>query len=220
MVENAMRVLVACEFSGIVREAFRKRGHSAWSCDLIPNEDDSPFHYEGDVMSMLPGGRIYHTMALEGQQTDWDMLIAFPPCTYLCSSGIHWNRHNGLRAQCTIGAIDFTEGLWSAAIPRICIENPVGVLSTRSILGKPAQIIQPYQFGHDASKQTCLWLKGLPKLLGTKYIQPRIVNRKMRWSNQTDSGQNKLGPSPTRAMDRARTYQGIADAMAEQWGNL
>lgn len=212
-----MRVLVACEFSGVVREAFRARGHSAWSCDLLPAEDGSKFHYHGDVFSMLPGGHIYQTMALEGQQTDWDMMIAHPPCTYLCGSGIHWNKRRPERAALTIDALKFVEKLWNAGISRIAIENPVGILSTRSILGKPAQIIQPHQFGHDASKATCLWLKGLPPMQATCHIPPRIINGKKRWGNQTDSGQNKLAPSENRWKDRSRTYQGIADAMAAQW---
>lgn len=143
-------------------------------------------------------------------------MIAHPPCTYLSSSGLHWNKDDEKRKAKTVRALNFVANLWTAQIKKICIENPVGALSTW--FGRPHQIIQPYEFGDDASKKTCLWLKGLPPLVQTEYIMPRNINGKPRWSNQTDSGQNKLGPSPARAKDRAKTYQGIANAMAEQWG--
>ena len=123
--------------------------------------------------------------------------------------------------QHTLDAIAFAESLWNAPVSRICIENPIGALSTKSNLGRFSQWIQPYEFGHDASKKTCLWLKNLPPLQKTgPFIAPRIVNGKPRWANQTDSGQNKLGPSEQRSADRARTYSGIALAMASQWGKL
>lgn len=205
-----MRVLVACEFSGVVREAFRKKGHDAWSCDLLPAIDDSRFHLEMNVEKILSPGWLFR----------WDLMIAHPPCTYLCGSGLHWNKKDPERAKKTEEALAFVQRLLNAPIPRIALENPVGCISTR--IRKPDQIIQPYEFGHDASKATCLWLKGLPQLQGTAYVEPRIVesgNRKYnRWANQTDSGQNKLGPSPNRGSIRSITYQGIADAMAEQWG--
>lgn len=202
-----MQILIACEFSGRVRDAFIARGHDAVSCDFEPSELPGP-HIQGDVLELLDGG--------------WDMLLAFPPCTYLCSSGLHWNKRVPGREQLTHEAMLFVlnlmgEGFVHHNIPRIALENPIGRIST--VYRKPDQIIQPWQFGEDASKATCLWLKGLPKLVPTKIIKPRLVGITKRiWANQTPSGQNKLGPSPTRAADRARTYSGIADAMAQQWG--
>lgn len=187
-----MRVLVACEFSGVVREAFRKKGHDAWSCDLLESEGN---HIQGDVMEVVDDG--------------WDMMIAHPPCTYLAVSGLHWNKRIPGRGVKTEEALKFVEALLSCDIERIALENPVGAISTR--IRKPDQIIQPWMFGEDASKKTCLWLKNLPLL------QPTNVIRKDRYSNQTPSGQNKLGPSPDRWKLRSITYQGIADAMAEQW---
>lgn len=206
-----MKVLVACEFSGVVRDAFRSKGHDAWSCDLEPALESHPmlshisnnnhFHIQSDVREVLHSG--------------WDLMIAHPPCTYLCNSGIHWNKRVEGRSKLTDEAVEFVLTLMNAPIPKIAIENPVGVLSSR--IKKPDQIIQPYEYGDDASKATCLWLKNLPLLKPTTYILPRFVNGKKRWSNQTDSGQNKLGPSPTRSAERSITYQGIANAMAEQW---
>ena len=198
------RLLVACEFSGIIRDAFAARGWDAWSCDLLPC--DNPKHICGDVMQML--------------DNEWDMMIAHPPCTYLCSSGMHWTARGLRDPNETKKAIKFAEELWGAPIPKICIENPVGCLSTRSILERNYQAIQPWQFGDDASKKTCLWLKNLPPLRSTKIVAPRIVDGKKRWSNQCDSGQNKLGPSDDRWAKRSSTYLGVADAMAEQWGAL
>lgn len=197
-----MRVLVACEFSGVVREAFRALGHEAWSCDILPAVDASPHHLTGDVLAHLSDG--------------WDLLIAHPPCTYLAVSGMH-RTVRGLRdPQLTEDALAFVRRLLEAPIPRIALENPVGVISTR--IRRPEQIIQPYEFGHDASKKTCLWLKGLPRLTPTAYIAPRVANGLKRWANQTDSGQNRLPPSANRWALRSVTYAGIADAMAQQWG--
>jgi hypothetical protein len=189
---------VACEFSGVVREAFRRRGHDAWSCDLLPAEDGSKFHLRGDVRDYLGS---------------WDLMIAHPPCTYLASSGLHWNLRRPDRAVLTEEALVFVRELLDAPIQKIVLENPVGCISTR--IRKPDQIIHPWQFGEDASKATCLWLKNLPPLTPTNELSG---GRKARRANQTPSGQNKLGPSPNRAKERSRTYQGIADAMAEQWG--
>jgi len=203
-----MRVLVACEFSGVVRDAFVRAGHDAMSCDLLPSETERPDgwdgHYRGNIFEIL-GDKSYH----------FDMMIAFPPCTYLCSSGLHWNARRPERRKLTNEALDFVLRLSVANIDRITIENPIGCLSTR--WRKPDQIIQPWQFGEDAAKATCLWLKNLPLLVPTNILPG---GRTARRSNQTASGQNKLPPSPTRAMDRSRTYQGIADAMAAQWGKL
>jgi hypothetical protein len=139
-------------------------------------------------------------------------MIAFPPCTYLCSSGLHWNKRIPERAKLTKEALEFVKLLLDAPIPKIALENPIGCISTR--IRKPDQIIQPYQFGHPESKGTCLWLKSLPKLIPTKVLTKPACGY---WDNQTPSGQNKLGPSPTRALERSRTYTGIARAMADQW---
>lgn len=196
-----MRVLVACEYSATVREAFRSAGHYALSCDLLPTEVDGP-HYQGDVRDIINDG--------------WDLMIAHPPCTYLCSSGLHWNKRVEGRAAKTEEALEFVQFLLDAPIPRIALENPIGCIGTR--IRKADQTIQPWQFGHDASKATCLWLKGLPVLQPTDLVAPRIVNGKKRWGNQTDSGQNRLPPSEDRWKIRSETYTGIAEAMAKQWG--
>lgn len=193
-----MRVLVGCEFSGVVRTAFRLKGHDAWSCDLLPADDSQDYHIQDDVLNHLNDG--------------WDLAIFHPPCTYLTVSGLHWNKRRPERAKLTEDALDFVQALLGAPIPHIALENPIGIISTR--IRKPDQIIQPYQFGHDASKATCLWTKQLPALQPTGYVEPRMVNGLPRWGNQTDSGQNRLGPSEDRWKLRSITYQGIADAMA------
>lgn len=198
-----MRVLVGFERSGIVREAFRAAGHDALSVDLAPAMDGSPYHLCMDVQVAVRHGK-------------WDMAIFHPPCTYLSVSGMHWTTRGLRDPRLTEDALDLVRWLMDCPIPRIAIENPIGVISTR--IRKPDQIIQPWQFGEDASKATCLWLRGLPKLVPTSVVAPRIVNGKKRWSNQTDSGQNRLGPSPDRWMKRSKTYPGIALAMARQWG--
>lgn len=189
-----MRVLVACEYSGRVRQAFRDRGHDAWSCDLLPAEDGSEFHYQCEVQD-VPAG--YGDV--------WDMAICFPPCTDLCASGARWfdqKRQDGRQQD----AIDFF--LWFCDFParRVAIENPIGIMST--VWRKPDQIIQPWQFGHGETKATCLWLKNLPKLTPTNIVEGR------------EPKVHRMSPGPGRWKDRSRTYQGIADAMAEQWGNL
>lgn len=196
-----MRVLVACEYSGTVRDAFIRAGHDAMSCDLLPTDAPGP-HYQGDVRDVLDDG--------------WDLMVAHPPCTYLSVSGMHWTKRGLRDPQLTEDALDFVRLLMDAPIDRIAVENPVSVISSR--IRKPDQIIQPWMFGHNASKQTCLWLKGLPKLKPTKTIEPRIVNGRKRWANQTDSGQNRLPPSDDRWKIRSETYEGIATAMASQWG--
>lgn len=196
-----MKVLIGCEFSGVVRDAFILAGHDAMSCDLLPTEAPGP-HYQGDVRDVLDAG--------------WDLAIFHPPCTYLCGSGMHWNKRQPYRYLETANALAFVKQLLAAPIPRIALENPVGCISTK--IRKPTQIIQPYQFGDDASKKTCLWLKGLPLLQPTKFVDPRIVNGSKRWGNQTDGGQNKLTPTSDRWALRSITYQGVADAMAAQWG--
>jgi hypothetical protein len=192
-----MRILVACEFSGVVRDAFIQRGHDATSCDLLPTEKPGK-HIQGDVLPLL--------------KESWDMIVAFPPCTDLCVSGArHFaaKRADG-RQQ---AAIEFFMALADADCPRIAIENPVGFMS--SVWRKPDQIVQPYWFGHPESKKTCLWLKGLPLLKPTNILG---LPGRGYWDNQTPSGQNKLGPSPDRAKKRSITYSGIAQAMGDQWG--
>ncbi len=180
------------------------------SCDLLPTDRPGP-HYQGDVRDIIGDG--------------WDLLIAHPPCTYLSVSGLHWNKRNPTRAALTEDALDFVRFLMDAPCPKIAIENPVSCVSSR--IRKPDQIIQPYWFGADASKKTCLWLSGLKPLAvpdKTLWFPPRIVQdprtgkRVERWANQTDSGQNRLGPSEDRWKVRSETYEGIAKAFAENWG--
>jgi site-specific DNA-cytosine methylase len=193
-----MRVLLACEYSGAARDAFRAMGHFAMSCDLLPTDVPGP-HHEGSVLDIL--------------DEDWDMMIAFPPCTHLAVSGARWfaaKRADGRQQQ----GIDFFMELANANIPKIAIENPVGIMSTQ--WRKPDQIIQPWQFGHEATKTTCLWLKGLPQLTPTN-----IVGKGER--HITKSGRSlpkwyNLPPSEDRWKVRSKTFQGIADAMSQQWG--
>jgi len=207
-----MKVLIACESSGTVREAFRALGHEAWSADLLPADDGSPHHLQGDVLQVLANG--------------WDLMVAHPPCTYLSVSGMHWTTRGLRDPKLTEDALAFVRALMDAPISRIAIENPVSIISSR--IRKPDQIIQPWQFGEDASKKTCLWLKNLPKLNNedrSKWIPGRVVGIDkrdrtiVRWANQCDSGQNKLAPSADRWKERSKTYNGIAQAMAQTWGN-
>lgn len=210
-----MRVLVACEFSGIVRDAFRARGHDAWSCDVLPSEGKlwhgAQFHYQCSIDQMWDGP-VAHSFRLEGQLPEWDLMIAHPPCTYLAVSGARWMP---MRTKEQRNAIDFVERLWARPVPRICIENPIGVLRKRSVLGKWAQIIQPHQFGHPEFKATCLWLKGLPPLKDTKVLTPPEKGSQ-KWKDWNRV--HRCPPGPDRWKERSRTYQGIADAMAAQWG--
>jgi hypothetical protein len=191
-----MKVLVACEYSGAVRDAFIKKGHDAMSCDLLPTDADGP-HYQGDVFDIIDNG--------------WDLMIAHPPCTHLAVSGARWFKD---KVEEQREALEFVQKLMDAAIDKIAIENPVSVISSR--IRKPDQIIQPWQFGHEATKTTCLWLKGLPLLIPTS-----IVSRGKR--HITKSGKSlpawyNLPPSDTRWKERSKTFSGIADAMASQWG--
>lgn len=203
------KILIACEYSGTVRDAFIGGGHDAWSCDLLPTDAPGP-HIQGDVTPVLAQG--------------WDLMIAHPPCTYLSVSGMHWTTRGLRDPQLTEDALAFVRLLLNAPIERIALENPVSVISSR--IRKPDQIISPYQFGHDASKKTCLWLKGLPLLTPTQMVEPRVVitpsgKPAKRWGNQCDNyGQDKLPPSADRWKIRSATYAGIAAAMAEQWGKL
>ncbi len=197
-----MKVLVGFESSGITRDAFLRGGHDAMSCDLLDTEIPGP-HYKGDVFDVI--------------DYPWDLAIFHPECTHLSVSGALHHEAKRFDGRQQAGAALFMRVVRrSAHIPRVAIENPVCIMS--SLYRKPDQIIQPHEFGHDASKTTCLWLKGLSLLVPTLHIAPRIVDGKRRWANQTDSGQNKLTPSEDRWKDRSRTYQGIANAFADQWG--
>ena len=197
-----MRVLIACEYSGVSRRAFEALGHDVLSADFEPAEDGSPFHYQGDCFDLI-------------NDQHFDLMIAHPPCTYLSVSGMHWTTRGLRDPQLTEDALDFVRRLMAAPIRHIAIENPVSVISSR--IRKPDQIIQPWQFGEDASKATCLWLKNLPPLVPTQTVEPRIVDGKKRWANQTDGGQNRLAPSADRWKLRSATYPGIAAAWASQW---
>ena len=201
-----MRVLVACEFSGVVRDAFIAAGHDAISCDLLPTDVPGP-HIQGDILEVLNGYGVI------GQA--FDLMIAHPPCTYVCRSGLHWNSRVPGRAQKTVDALKFIDILLNAPIHRIALENPVGLISTK--IRKPDQIIQPWQYGHQESKSTCLWLKNLPKLVPTNVLTAPASGR---WNNQTASGNNKIGQGPNRWKLRSITYKGVAEAMATQWGGL
>lgn len=208
-----MKILVACEYSGRVRDSFARLGHDAMSCDFEPTESPGK-HYQGNVLDILYDG--------------WDLMIAHPPCTFLTNAQswtyyhpddkalpAHQRRPHPKfpnRKQQQAEAIAFFKTLLHAPIKRICIENPVPMGILTDLAGKYTQTVQPYMFGEDASKRTCLWLKGLPQLKPTNLII------KKQYANQTPSGQNKLGPSPDRWKERSRTYKGIADAMAAQWG--
>ena len=186
-----MRVLVGCEYSGKVRQAFRNLGHDAWSCDLLPSDDNSKYHIQNDVIPLLNDG--------------WDLAIFHPPCTHLAVSGA---RHFAAKKASGVqqAALDFVKVLLSAPIDKIALENPVSIISSR--IRKPDQIIQPWQFGHGETKATCLWLKNLPLLNPTNIVSGR------------ENRIHKMPPSADRWKKRSETYKGIADAMASQWGNV
>lgn len=179
-------MLVACEFSGVVRDAFIAKGHDAWSCDLLPCERTGP-HLQGDVSGVLRDG--------------WDLMVAHPPCTHLAVSGARWFKDKQVEQA---EALAFVRQLLDAPIPRIALENPISIISSR--IRKPDQTIQPWQFGHGETKATCLWLKGLPKLTPTNIVAGR------------EARVHRMPPGPNRWRERSRTFQGIADAMADQWG--
>lgn len=185
-----MKVLVACEFSGVVRDAFVRNGHYAMSCDLLPTETQGN-HYHGDIKDLI------------ASNNEWDLMIAHPPCTHLAVSGARWFKD---KADEQAEALEFVRYLMAAPIPRICIENPVSIISSR--IRKPDQSIQPYQFGHGEVKRTCLWLKNLPRLRPTNIVYGR------------EARVHRMPPGPDRWRERSRTFQGIADAMASQWGAL
>ena len=185
-----MRVLVACEFSGVVRDAFRARGHEAFSCDLLPTEGDKEFHIQCDVKMWLA-------------DEDWDLMIAHPPCRFLAVSGARWFKE---RQKEQAESLDFVRMLMNAPIPRICIENPISIISSK--IRKPDQIVQPWQFGHGETKATCLWLKNLPPLKPTNIVEGR------------EARVHREPPGPDRWKNRSRTFPGLARAFAEQWGCL
>lgn len=181
-----MKVLVACEYSGVVRDAFLERGIDAISADLLPSDRPGP-HYQGDVRKLIEGEK-------------WDMLLAFPPCTHLAASGARWFKEKKEEQE---EAIEFVRYLMNAPVEKIAIENPVGIISSR--IRKPDQIIQPWQYGHGETKATCLWLKGLPKLIPTSIVDGR------------EARVHRMPPSSNRWKERSRTYYGIGQAMAAQW---
>jgi len=196
-----LRVLVACEFSGVVRNAFLARGHDAWSCDLLPSEDESSRHIQGDARELLDEG--------------WDLLVAHPPCTRLCNSGVRWlSKPPRGKTQAQIwrelkeGAALFSD-FWNASIPRVAVENPVMHKYAKALIDiyePPAQSVQPWQFGHGETKRTCFWLRGLPCLRPTKIVSGR------------EARVHLASPGPNRWKERSRFFPGIAAAMAEQWG--
>jgi hypothetical protein len=200
LVRNTLKVLIACEYSGTVRDAFIKAGHEAMSCDLLPSDRPGP-HYQGNVLDLLetPGR--------------WDIMIAHPPCTYLCNSGVRWLYKEGEkqleRWENMVRGAYFMKQLLHASVPRICIENPVMHKHAKELVGAlQSQTIQPWMFGHGETKATCLWLRNLPLLKPTNIVDGR------------EARIHKLPPSVDRWKIRSTTYQGIADAMAEQWGSL
>lgn len=184
-----IKVLVACEYSGAVRNAFRAMGFDAWSCDLLPSEDNSKFHIQGDV---------FRADIWEAQ---WDLMIAHPPCTHLAVSGARWFKDKKEEQE---DALEFVRMLLAVPVKHIALENPISIISSK--IRKPEQIIQPWQFGHGETKATCLWLKNLPKLEPTDIVEGR------------EARVHKMPPSPDRWKERSRTYKGIAEAMANQWG--
>jgi site-specific DNA-cytosine methylase len=182
-----MKILVACEYSATVRDAFRARGHDAWSCDLLECERNPTWHIQGDIMQVI--------------DSSWDLMIAHPPCTHLAVSGARWFKDKVEEQE---QALEFVRYLLEAPIQRIALENPVSIISSK--IRKPDQVIQPWQYGHGETKATCLWLKGLPLLKPTDIVDGR------------EAKVHKMPPGPNRWKERSRTYQGIADAMAQQWG--
>lgn len=211
-----MKLIVVGEFTAAIREAFKKKGHDAWRCDLIPSE------VPGQHLIMRDDAHLQET--LYSGQYGWEAMIGHPPCTRLTNSVIWYIKRHSLWQEVREAA-KFFMMLYNAPIKKKCLENPVQHGYVRHpnefndiLIPEQSQSIQPYHFGEDASKRTCLWLDGFPLLQNTSYFPPRIVNGKKRWGNQTDGGWNRLAPSETRGMDRSRTYPGIAAAMADQWG--
>jgi len=194
-----MKILIACEFSGVVRDAFTERGHDVMSCDLLPSEKPGQ-HYQGDVFDIIGDG--------------WDMMIAHPPCTYLANSGVCWLYKQEGRWDNMKNGAEFFKSLLNVNINKICIENPIPHKYAVDIIGnKYNQIVQPYQFGHMESKATCLWLKGLPELVHTNNVKSEMLKLPKNISQRL----HYLSPGPERQKERSRTYHGIADAMSDQW---
>jgi site-specific DNA-cytosine methylase len=189
MARHALKVLVACEYSGAVRNAFRARGFDAWSCDILPTEDNPKYHFRADVLYIM-------------YARQWDLMIAHPPCTHLAVSGARWFKDKQEEQK---EALDFVRMLLDAPVKHIALENPISIISSK--IRKPDQIIQPWMFGHGETKATCLWLKNLPKLTPTDIVEGR------------EARIHKMAPSPDRWKERSRTYKGIAEAMATQWGD-
>lgn len=192
---HSLKVLVACEFSGVVRQAFRERGHNAWSCDVLPAEDESKFHFQQDLVELLE------------DKLPWDLMIAHPPCTYLANSGVRWLDTQEGRRDKMRNAAHFFIKIQRASIPRIAIENPIPHKYAKQWIGNYTQIIQPWQFGHGETKATCLWLKNLPHLQVTDVVEGRTPRV------------HHASPGPDRWKERSRTLPGIAAAMADQWGS-
>ena len=189
--KKRIRVLVACEYSGAVRNAFRAKGFDAWSCDLLPSDDNSPYHIQGDVLRA----------DIVEDYFGWDLAICHPPCTHLAVSGARWFKDKKEEQE---EALWFVQQLMNLPIKHIAIENPISIISSR--IRKPDQIIHPWQFGHGETKATCLWLKNLPKMVPTNIVEGR------------EARIHKMSPGPNRWKERSKTYQGIAEAMADQWG--
>ena len=199
-----MKILVACEYSGRVRSAFRDMGHDAWSCDLLAAEDDSSYHIHGDVLSVL--------------NHNWDLMVAHPPCTYLTNSGVSWLHKRPERWELLKAAAAFFKALLDAPIPKIAIENPIMHKYAKDLIGgvKQSQVIHPWMFGHAEQKATCLWLKNLPLLMPTNNVKAQM----MQLPDNERQRLHYLPPTPDRWKERSRTFTGIANAMAEQWGDV
>jgi len=194
-----MKVLVACEFSGVVTNAFRLKGHEAWSCDILPTDSNPDWHIQGDVLKQL--------------DKNWDMMIAHPPCTYLCNSGVSWLHKDESRWVELEKASEFFKALLEYDIPKICVENPIPHKYGK--LPKYSQIVQPYEYGHPERKATCLWLKNLPKLKPTNNVKDEMLKLP-----KTQQQRTFYVPIKDRAKNRSITFEGIAKAMVEQWGNV
>jgi hypothetical protein len=219
---NKLNVLIACESSGAVRRAFRALGHNAWSCDLLPSDDASPYHVQGDVLDVLRFGRPWR-IPRPGGKFKWDLLIGHPPCTYLCNSGVRWltwRAHPAMRMNWSEDrwkkmedAVIFFSRLYTSDVPYIALENPIMHGHAKRLIGarlgvgnqQQSQIIQPWQFGHGETKATCLWLRNLPKLVPTNVVAGR------------EHRVHKMPPGPDRWKERSKTFVGIAQAMAQQW---
>lgn len=200
-----MDILVACEYSGRVRDAFRAKGHNAWSCDLLPTEADARYHIQGDVLDVLNDG--------------WDMLIGFPECTFLCNSGVRWLYSDPLRWQKMISGAVFFRTLWQADIEKVCLENPIMHKYAKQIIGgTQTQIVQPWMFGEKEKKATCLWVDGMDALKPTNNVKEETDILPLKEQQRIFYMSRGNNQGNNRGHNRSKTFQGIADAMAEQWG--